>query len=72
MAKPLGTVIPKGDKWFTCEELAEQVGVHIETIRRAIARNELWAVRLPGVAGYRVAESWWRTYLASRLVGNAS
>ncbi len=45
------------DKLMTVEEVAEQLNVNAETVRRWIRNNELAAIDLGGRAGYRVTES---------------
>jgi excisionase family DNA binding protein len=48
--------MPK-DKLLTVEEVAEQLGVNLDTVRRWIRNKELDAIDLGGRAGYRVSES---------------
>ena len=45
------------DQLLTVEEVADQLSVHIETVRRWIRSGELQAVDLGGPAGYRIALS---------------
>lgn len=41
---------------YTVEELADELGVHADTVRRWIRRGELQAIDLGGSAGYRITQ----------------
>ncbi len=45
------------NKLMTVEEVAEQLGVNADTVRRWIRNKELAAIDLGGRAGYRITES---------------
>lgn len=48
--------MPK-DKLLTVEEVADQLGVNLDTVRRWIRNKELEAIDLGGRAGYRITEA---------------
>ena len=45
------------EQMLTVEEVAEQLGVNLDTVRRWIRNKELAAIDLGGRAGYRITES---------------
>jgi excisionase family DNA binding protein len=45
------------ERLMTVEEVAEQLGVNLDTVRRWIRNKELEAIDLGGRAGYRITES---------------
>lgn len=45
------------DKLLTVQEVAEQLSVHIDTVRQWIRNKELDAIDLGGRAGYRISEA---------------
>jgi len=55
------------DKLLTVEEVAEQLGVGIETVRRWIRSKDLQAIELGGRAGYRIPESALDRFIRERL-----
>lgn len=45
------------ERMMTVEEVAEQLGVNLDTVRRWIRNKELDAIDLGGRAGYRITEA---------------
>lgn len=63
----------RGGPLLTADEVAERLGVHADTVRRAFARGELPGLRLAGA--YRLftddLERWFRTAPARRAARTA-
>lgn len=55
------------DKLLTVEEVAEQLGVTAETVRKWIRSKDLEALDLGGRAGYRVGEPALERFIRERL-----
>jgi excisionase family DNA binding protein len=51
---------------YTVEEIAEELGVHPDTIRRWIRKGELEAIDLGGSAGYRITQEALDRFLRDR------
>jgi excisionase family DNA binding protein len=45
------------DEWMNVEQVADELGVHVETIRKWIRENQLNAVSLGRRGGYRIRRS---------------
>jgi excisionase family DNA binding protein len=45
------------DPLLTVEEVAQQLGVHVETVRRWVRSREIESINLGGPAGYRIRQS---------------
>lgn len=56
------------DKLLTLEEVAEQLSVNVETVRRWIRSGDLEAIDLGGRAGYRVSESALDQFIRNRRI----
>lgn len=54
-------------KMLRLDEVAEQLGVNIETVRRWVRNGEIEVIDLGGKAGYRVTESALERFLRSRV-----
>ncbi len=61
---------PNQFEFIPIEEAAEQLHVHIQTLRRAIAKGELQAYRLG--KGYQVTEEALQKYIESKTVGGTN
>ena len=53
---------------MTVEEVAEQLGVNLDTVRRWIRNKELEAIDLGGRAGYRITESDLEKFINERRI----
>jgi len=51
---------------YTVEEVARQLNVHPETVRKWIKSGELRAIKLGGPAGYRISQSAYDQFLRER------
>jgi excisionase family DNA binding protein len=51
---------------YTVEELAEELGVHPDTVRRWIRKGDLEAIDLGGSAGYRISKEALDRFLKER------
>jgi excisionase family DNA binding protein len=56
------------DKLLTLDEVAEQLSVNVETVRRWIRSGELEGIDLGGRAGYRVTESALDKFIRERVI----
>lgn len=56
------------DKLLTLDEVAEQLSVNVETVRRWVRNGELEAIDLGGRAGYRVAISALEKFIRDRKI----
>jgi excisionase family DNA binding protein len=54
------------DRLLTVEEVAKQLSVHPDTIRRWIRSGEIKAVNLGGPAGYRISQSELNRFIRDR------
>lgn len=55
---------PVTDPWLTLKEAAAESKLHVETLRHAIARGQLRAIKVNGGHGpYRLRRSWVDTWL---------
>jgi len=54
------------EKRYTVEEIAQELGVHPDTVRRWIRRGELDAIDLGGSAGYRISQEALNRFLKER------
>lgn len=59
------------DPWLTYEQAAQIVGLHINTIRRAVRKGELQVVRRSHTI-VRMRRSWVDAWLQGASVGQAS
>jgi excisionase family DNA binding protein len=55
------------EKMLTVEQIAEQLSVNQDTVRRWIRNKELEAIDLGGRAGYRVTEAALAKFIRERL-----
>ncbi len=53
------------DAWLTPAQAAQQIGLHEATIRRAIKRAQLRAVRVGGGRTLRLRQSWLNAWMES-------
>ena len=53
-------------KWLTTKDVADQLNIHIETVRRWIRIGALRAVSIGGKGGYRIREKDLNDFLRSR------
>jgi excisionase family DNA binding protein len=51
---------------YTVEEIAQELGVHPDTVRRWIRKGELEAIDLGGSAGYRITQEALERFLRDR------
>jgi excisionase family DNA binding protein len=51
---------------LTVQQVADQLGVHPDTVRQWIRTGELYAIDLGGRAGYRVPESSIADFISKR------
>lgn len=61
-----GNQVP-GDKLLTLEQVADQLSVNVETVRRWVRSGELQVIDLGGRAGYRVTESTLEKFIQNRV-----
>lgn len=55
------------EKMLRLDEVADQLGVNIETVRRWARNGEIEVIDLGGKAGYRVTESALERFIRSRV-----
>lgn len=55
------------EKMLRLDEVADQLGVNIETVRRWARNGEIEVIDLGGKAGYRVTESALDRFIRSRV-----
>lgn len=55
------------EKMLRLDEVADQLGVNIETVRRWVRNGEIEVIDLGGKAGYRVTETALDRFLRSRV-----
>jgi excisionase family DNA binding protein len=55
------------DKLLKLDEVAERLGVNIETVRRWVRNGEIEVIDLGGKAGYRVTEAALERFLRGRV-----
>jgi excisionase family DNA binding protein len=55
------------EKLLKLDEVADQLGVNIETVRRWVRNGELEVIDLGGKAGYRVTENALERFLRGRI-----
>jgi excisionase family DNA binding protein len=55
------------ERLFTLEEVAQQLGVNVETVRRWARNGEIEVIDLGGRAGYRVSESALDKFIRTRI-----
>jgi excisionase family DNA binding protein len=53
-------------RWFTTHEIAKELNIHVETVRRWIRFGSLRAVAIGGKGGYRIKEKDLRSFLNSK------
>lgn len=59
---------PRREAWITVEEIAEDLSVHVETVRRWIRNGELAASLLGSSrAGYRIRQSDYDQFLTEKM-----
>jgi excisionase family DNA binding protein len=63
--------VPK-EKLLTLDEVADQLSVTVETVRRWIRSGEMEAIDLGGRAGYRVSESALERFIKERVKSSRS
>jgi excisionase family DNA binding protein len=56
-----------GEKMLKLEDIADQLEVNIETVRRWVRNGELEVIDLGGKAGYRVTQAALDMFLRSRV-----
>jgi excisionase family DNA binding protein len=54
------------DEWLDVEQVADELGVHVETIRKWIREKQLNAVSLGRRGGYRIRRSALEDFLRKR------
>ena len=54
------------DEWMNVEQVADELGVHVETIRKWIREKQLNAVSLGRRGGYRIRRSALEDFLHRR------
>lgn len=54
------------DEWLDVEQVADELGVHVETIRKWIREKQLNAVSLGRRGGYRIRRSALEDFLRRR------
>jgi excisionase family DNA binding protein len=54
------------DEWMNVEQVADELGVHVETIRKWIREKQLNAVSLGRRGGYRIRRSALEDFLRRR------
>lgn len=54
------------DEWLNVEQVADELGVHVETIRKWIREKQLNAVSLGRRGGYRIRRSALEDFLGRR------
>jgi len=59
--------VPEGDRMLTATEVAQELRVRADTVRRWIRNGELQAVRLGPRAGYRVSSAELRRFMSTHL-----
>jgi excisionase family DNA binding protein len=69
LLKKRGAIVTD-DPLFTVEEVARQLGVNPDTVRRWIRNKEIKAINLGGQAGYRITRSALKTFLDERASTN--
>jgi len=57
------------DPWLTVEEIAEELRVTVESVRRWLRGGELRGVFISRRAGYRIRRSELNRFLAARMSG---
>lgn len=55
------------EQMLRLDEVADQLGVNIETVRRWVRNGEIEVIDLGGKAGYRVTETALDRFLRSRV-----
>jgi excisionase family DNA binding protein len=55
------------EKLLTLDEVAERLGVNVETVRRWVRNGEIEVIDLGGRAGYRVTELALERFIRSRI-----
>lgn len=56
--------LPNEEAMYSVYQVADQLGVNAETVRRWIRKEELAALLFPGTIGYRVRSSALQDFLA--------
>lgn len=54
------------DEWLNVEQIADELGVHVETVRKWIREKQLNAVSLGRRGGYRIRRSALEDFLRKR------
>jgi excisionase family DNA binding protein len=60
------------EQWLTVEQIAEQLQVSDQTVRRWLRSKALAGLNLGGKAGYRVRPSDLEQFIAERFEGKAA
>lgn len=55
------------DKWLTVEEIAQQIKVHPETVRRWLREGKLSGVLISRSGGYRIRQSSLDAFIEDRI-----
>lgn len=55
------------ERLFTLDEVAQQLGVNVETVRRWARNGEIEVIDLGGRAGYRVSETALDKFIRTRV-----
>jgi excisionase family DNA binding protein len=56
-----------GETYLTVQDVAEQLHVHADTVRKWIRSGELAAVPLGGTAGYRITQAAVDKFIRERM-----
>ena len=61
-----------GERWVDVQEIVNRLGVHEQTVRRWIKRDELPAIIFGRRSGYRVKESDLQAFIEAHATGKAA
>jgi excisionase family DNA binding protein len=61
----MGGGVTEGERMFTATEVAKQLRVRADTVRRWIRQGQLQAIRLGPRAGYRVSSTELRRFMTT-------